>query len=60
MSLELKKLELQLAQVAVARQANEVRVLELMENIDRINNDIQLSKNKEQEIEKLIKERKGK
>lgn len=59
MSLEIRKLELQLAQVAVARQANEVRVLELQEAIERIEKDIDISKAKEAELDKQIKDKKG-
>lgn len=59
MSLELKKLELQLAQVAVARQSNEVRVLELKDAIDRIEKDIEISKAKEEELANQLKKKKG-
>lgn len=58
MSLEIKKLELQVAQVAVARQSNEVKVLELMETIERIQKDIELSKAREAELQNLINEKK--
>lgn len=58
MSLEIKKLELQLAQVAVSRQANEVRILELRETIDRIQKDIEISKAKEVELQNQIEEKK--
>ncbi len=59
MSLEIRKLELQLAQVAVARQANEVRILEMQDAIDRIQKDIEISKAKEAELDKQVKEKKG-
>lgn len=59
MSLEIKKLELQMAQVAVARQANEIKVLELLEAIERIEKDIQGSLAREAQILKQLNEVKG-
>lgn len=58
MSLEIRRLELQLAQVAVARQANEVKVLEMLETIERIEKDIEISKAKEAELTRNIEEKK--
>lgn len=58
MNLEIKKLELQVAQVAVARQANEVKVLELLETIERIQKDIEISKAREAELKTQIEQKK--
>jgi hypothetical protein len=58
MSLEIRKLELQLAQVAIGRQSNEVRILEMLESIARIEKDIEISKAKEAELQKQIEEKK--
>lgn len=59
MSLEIKKLQLQVAQVAVARQANEIKVLELLEAIERIQKDIEISKAREAELQKQVEDKKG-
>lgn len=59
MSLEYKKLEAQLAGVRAARLANEVKVYELSDAIERINKDIQVSLEREADLEKQMSEKKG-
>lgn len=59
MSLEIKRLEVQLANVKAARLSNELRIDELSEQIERIKKDIEVSLAKEMELENIIKEKKG-
>lgn len=56
--LEVKRLEVQLANVRAARLANELKVDELLEVIERLKKDIQLSSDKETEIELSIQSNK--
>jgi hypothetical protein len=55
MSLDLKRLQVQLANVRAARLANELKVDELREAIERIEKDIQVSLAKETDLETQIK-----
>ena len=54
MNLKLKRLEAQMLQVKAARADQEVRILERMEEIERLEAAIEIQKNKEQELEKEI------
>lgn len=54
--LEKKRAEVNLANVRAGRLANELKVDELYEAIERIKKDIQISADKEAEIEQLLKE----
>lgn len=55
MSLEIKRLEVQLANVKASRLNNELKVDELLEAIERMKKDIQVSLDKETELENQIK-----
>ncbi len=57
MSIEVKKLQVQLANVRAARLANELKVDEMHEAIVRIEKDIQISVAKEAELETQIAEK---
>ena len=57
MSLEIKRLEVQLANVQAARLNNELRIDELSEQIEKIKKDIQISLDKEAELIKIINEK---
>lgn len=59
MSLEVKRLEVQLANVKAARMANELRVDELLESVERLKKDLEISMTKEVELEDIIKNKKG-
>jgi hypothetical protein len=55
MSLDLKRLQVQAANVKAARLANELKVDELLEAIERIKKDIQVSLDRESDLETQIK-----
>jgi hypothetical protein len=55
MNLELKRLESQLLQVKAARSEQELRILERMEEIKRLEAAVVIQKTKEEELENKIK-----
>lgn len=55
MSIATKRIQVQLAHVRAARLANELKVEELQEAVSRIQNDIQISLDKEAELEAQMK-----
>lgn len=57
MSLEAKRIEVQLANVRAARLNNELRVEELLEVIEKLKKDIQISLEKENELQQTYKEK---
>lgn len=58
MSIEVKRLEVQLVGVTHARMMNELKVQELGEAIERLNKDIQISLAKETELTQAIESKK--
>jgi len=59
MSLEIKKLEYQLAQVAAARMGMEIKIEELLQHIEKIKGDINKQLEREDELKKELIETKG-
>lgn len=57
--MELKKLQVQYKQVNAAREEQEMKVMELLEQIDRIEKSIEISKAKEEELLSKIKAAQG-
>jgi hypothetical protein len=55
MSIELKRKKLELARVSVARQEQEFKIEEKMEEIERLNSLIVIQKNKENDLKLEIK-----
>lgn len=53
--LERKKLELELAQVTVGKQAMEIKIMEREEEIERIKENIKIQEKREQEIVERLK-----
>lgn len=52
--LELKKLQVEYKRVNAAREEQELRILELLEQIERLKNAIKIQLDKEQELEAKI------
>ncbi len=59
MSIEIKKLEVQLANVKAARLGNELKIDELGEVIAKLKKDVQISLSKEDELALTIKNKQG-
>ena len=53
---ELKKLQVEYKQVNAAREAQELKIFEIMEQVDRIQKSIDVSKAKEEELLAKLKE----
>lgn len=58
-NLHLKGKELELERVKLARKELEYKIEERLDEIKRLEDNIEIQKNKEGELEKLIKELKG-
>jgi hypothetical protein len=57
MSLERKRAEVNLANIRAGRLANELKIDELHEAIERIKKDVQIAKDKEAEIEQSLSDK---
>lgn len=56
MSLELKKVKVELLRVSAAKAELELRIEEFLDNISRLEEHIKVQKNKEEELDSKIKE----